>query len=481
RAEEVRMNDHHDMESALRASLHDHALRAPSGEQLAEQIIAEAGHPMRVGSRRRQWRTWTLPLASAAAVAAVAVTVVGINSAHHVVDRPNPVPPAASASTSMPTTPTTAPTQTPTTPALTTNPAGPIVANTVGLHDFRVIDLSFVSQDEGWALGTADCLSGPVRPCAAMVQTIDGGTTWHSMPQPAGANVPLLGCADPCIRGIRFATSKIGYAFGSSALFMTTDGGRSWTRQSGGAVALETLDNNVIRVVTTIAGCEPPGCTYTIRTAGIGSASWHDVPLLATSGGASTGVALSRTGQSAVLAVFANAAGGASSETTGVYVSSNDGRSWTARGEPCPQTGGGAAGNEVDSSALTTAADGSVTVLCTPRAAQNGLAFTSTAPSVMSAFAPGSSEALTRVGAGPISAIGAASAQVVIAADAGGVYRSVDGGSSFSRLAGGASTPIGAQWIGFESATVGRALSESGATIWTTHDAGLTWTRYTFG
>lgn len=477
------MSNNDDMKSQLRAGLHARALRAPSGEQLAEQIIADLAHTAPIRSRSRHWQSWMLPLASAAAVAVIAATVVGINQAGHVANRPDPIPPVASGTTPTQTAPTAAPSMTPTkaqTPDARATASVPIVSTAVGLRAFRVIDLSFVSQDEGWALGTADCLTGPVRSCAAMVHTTDGGLTWRSMPQPAGANVPLPDCADPCIHNIRFATPKIGYAFGPAALFMTTDGGLSWSRQSGGAQALETLDNNVIRVVTATPDCSPPGCAYTVRTAGIGSANWRDVPLTATSGGASTGVALSRTGQTAALAVFANQAGGAEHETTKVYVSSNDGQSWTDRGEPCPQVGGGAGGNEVDSTALTTAEDGSITVLCTPRGAQSGAAFTSTAASGTATFQPGNSGAFTRVGAGNVSAIGAATARIIVAADAGGAYRSVDGGMSYSRLADGSATPVGAQWIGFESATAGRALSEDGATIWTTRDAGLTWTRYTF-
>ena len=104
-----------------------------------------------------------------------------------------------------------------------------------------------------------------------MVRTTDGGVTWHGMKPPPSANVPMLVCEDPCIQDIRFATDQIGYAYGPSAFFMTTDGGVTWQRAPGGADALETLDGNVIRVVDQVGGGCVPGCDYNVETAPIGS------------------------------------------------------------------------------------------------------------------------------------------------------------------------------------------------------------------
>jgi len=457
-----------DIETALRASLAEHARHAPAADVLAERIIAGAQRqpPERERRRSRQWRTWTLPLIAAGSVAAVAAALVGVTQFHRSAELK---PPAVSHTSVVPApTPTTAPA--PTSPAPKPSKTTTRAAVTdVGLTHFLVMDVTFVGADRGWALGTADCLDASGGPCAAMVRTTDGGATWHSM-KPPPANVALLDCTDPCIRSVRFATDQIGYAYGSSALFMTTDGGTTWQRQRGGAAALETLDGNVIRVVTSVAGCSPPGCHYNVSTAPIGSAHWQGVDLVGDQG-SGVGAALVRTGSRAFIEVFGHVAGGGQDATSILYASDDDGATWARRGEPCPQSGG-----EVDSKAITTAPDGSVTVLCTRRAAL-GTQFTSTSSDGGASFRPGGRDAL---GAAPITALGAASAAVLfVSSDA--TYRSPDGGSTWLRLrANGGSGPGPATFIGFESATVGRAIADSGRTIWTTRDAGLTWTPYTF-
>ncbi len=93
--EEARMNDHTDIEAALRASLAAHAKAAPAAGTLPERIVAEVDHlsPAQPPRRPRQWRTWTLPLVAAGAVAAVAVALVGVSQFHHDADHKQPAVP----------------------------------------------------------------------------------------------------------------------------------------------------------------------------------------------------------------------------------------------------------------------------------------------------------------------------------------------------------------------------------------------------
>src|SRR6185437_4991708 len=178
-----------------------------------------------------------------------------------------------------------------------TQPSSPVTPSTTMTVDgvnpnellthVRVLDLTFVSDTEGWALATADCLdpTSTAPACPAMLHTTNAGTSWTAVPNPP-ANVPInSSCAEPCIQHIRFATDRIGYAYGSTTLLMTIDGGKSWSRQPGGADALETLDGNVIRVSTQCL----PGCPYRVQTAPIGSSSWHSVALPGTQAAMNSG------------------------------------------------------------------------------------------------------------------------------------------------------------------------------------------------
>jgi photosystem II stability/assembly factor-like uncharacterized protein len=469
------MND--DFENRLRAELADQARHAPHGDALAEQIIAASSRrgPAEVTSlhQHRHPRTWMYPLIAAAAVAAVALTLFGVSrlggSNEHVAGGGTTTPATTQHATS--TAPSHSPTESssPVTPSTTMTVDG-VNPNELLTH-VRVLDLTFVSDTEGWALATADCLdpTSTAPACPAMLKTTNAGTSWTAVPNPP-ANIPIdSSCAEPCIQHIRFATDQIGYAYGSTTLLMTVDGGKTWTRQPGGADALETLDGNVIRVSTACL----PGCPYRAQTAPIGSASWHAVALPGAQAGMNSGVGLTRTGARAFIAIYGHVAGGASSATSVLFTSADNGASWQNRGEPCRQS----SGQEIDTSQLTSAADGSVTVLCTTRGGQ-GQQFTETSTDGGITFRPGALDAL---GAAPVSAIGAAtSSELFVSSD--DTYRSVNGGRTWTRQhANGGTGPAELSWFGFESSTAGRAVSADGSVIWTTQDAGLTWTAHSFG
>jgi photosystem II stability/assembly factor-like uncharacterized protein len=87
--------------------------------------------------------------------------------------------------------------------------------------------MSFVSDERGFALGTAGC--GRER-CPAVLGTTDGGRTWTRLGAPdATAPGPDGRCSAeevPCADEVRFATPLIGYAYDPS-LYVTTDG--SWS------------------------------------------------------------------------------------------------------------------------------------------------------------------------------------------------------------------------------------------------------------
>ena len=80
---------------------------------------------------------------------------------------------------------------------------------TVAAGPIDVQDVSFVSADQGWALGSGE-----------LVTTTDGGASWTRLPgPPAGA------------AHIRFASPEVGYAWSTAgSLWITTDGAASWRR-----------------------------------------------------------------------------------------------------------------------------------------------------------------------------------------------------------------------------------------------------------
>ncbi|MGI8679870.1 MAG: hypothetical protein ACR2LX_14555 [Jatrophihabitans sp.] len=466
-----------DVTAALRRSLVDNAADAPSAEALTEQIIADVEQspaqfgsprgPDRPGSGRSAGVPW---LAAAAVIAAlvgivVAVVAYGPHPGRQTVAQSTAVPSPVTSDAPHTTAPTTHIT---TAPRATGSASRAVLPST--LTNVRVVDATFTGQDSGWALASADCLLHKGR-CTALLRTTDG-TVWTSHPNTPFNVAGVNGCAAPCVQNIRFATADIGYAYGPAALYLTTDGAASWQRLAGGADALETLDGNVVRISDN-GGC-PPGCRYTVRTSGIGQTKWTTVPLPGNPG-RGVDVTLARTGRTAFLQSYGNTAGGAQARSV-LWTSGDDGRSWTNRGEPCPQRGG-----EVDGTALTSAADGSATVLCRER--QTGDQFVTTSSDGGRTFHAGRGVLPGSTGANSAGAtgFGAASSSTVLVAR-GHTYRTTNGGDAFALLGlNGGTTPGNPMYIGFASADTGHAISSDGSTIWTTHDAGNSWIPVQFG
>jgi hypothetical protein len=274
-------------------------------------------------------------------------------------------------------------------------------------------------------------------------------------------------CADVCVSHVRFATDQTGYVFGPSALFVTTDGGAHWIRQAGGASALETLDGNVIRVTSTGSGCPGP-CQFQVETAPLGGSVWTSSALPAVPTGM-LGVTLARVGSHAYLLFTGHLNGGAESPPTAFYVSSDDGRTWSEPAQPC--------GRNLTAEVLTTAPDGTVLIGCVDRATRHVSIASSTDNGATFTVRP------IDLYADQLSVIGAASRDTVfVMADV--LYRVT--GTQASKVQQNSIGPLGASWIGFESATTGHVLESAaspdtrGSALYTTADGGATWTRHVF-
>jgi photosystem II stability/assembly factor-like uncharacterized protein len=273
-------------------------------------------------------------------------------------------------------------------------------------------------------------------------------------------NVPgVRGCKAPCVEHLRFATDQIGYAFGPGAFFMTTDGGRSWQRQPGGAIAVETADQNVVRVTSSGTGC-PAWCDIKVETAPMGTTVWTTVSLPSPVGG--DGFAFDRQGADVYLLSLGSPAGGTDSARSTLFRSIDDGATWQQLKEPCPQVG-----REVDSTAIGAGAAGRASVICYVRGTDRWFAATST----------DNGASFTRGGDLPIGTVDGITgdpATVLAVRGRQGLRVSHDRGRTWHRI----DEPFGpVTFAGFESTTVGRVIANGGRTIWTTYDAGRTWHR----
>jgi len=355
-----------------------------------------------------------------------------------------------------------------TTPSMAVPAGGPVP------QGFTAADFTSVSPTLGWVLGTAPCAAAP---CTSIVRSADGGKTWVGLPAPTAEleDAGATACAGKaCVRGIRFADAAVGYVYGSTGLYLTTDGGGSWTKAAGQADAIEAGNGTVIRVSHDTEGC-PPGCTFQISTAPVGSTDWHParVPGASLLG---TYVQLVRTGKLAFVQIYANPAGGAEDAHARLLASTDDGQSWTTHDDPCGTRGGA----EADGAQLTTGDDGSLSILCVPRG--GGTDFVITSLDGGGHFGTPRDLTTGTLGDG----LAAASGRMLVATAMNGttftLYRSTDAGSTWKQVAtapapgrySGGSTPIG-----FQNPTVGRFATHTHALL-STADGGATWTTYTF-
>jgi photosystem II stability/assembly factor-like uncharacterized protein len=236
--------------------------------------------------RRRPRAVWPLALVTAAAVAA-AVALVAVNLTGggggprvHIGDTIAPAGGTlATTPTSVVATPTTAtrvpiagpPAASPPSSAVVTVPPLSVPAG------FQPAAVTFVSPDEGWALGTAPCAAGR---CLTLARTFDAGNTWGTVDAPDAGNVSTASQAQI---SVRFADPSDGWVYvtgqsGLSRLWSTHDGGQSWRPVSlsvltGGSVEDLEAANHLVQVAV-LSGHDG---TVHIETSPVTDDKWADV------------------------------------------------------------------------------------------------------------------------------------------------------------------------------------------------------------
>ena len=351
---------------------------------------------------------------------------------------------------------------------------------------FLVLSMSFVSDSQGFALGTVPCGAGR---CVALLTTTDGGAAWRALTPPTrtAASYGICAHGSPCVQQVRFATPRIGYAFDPS-LLMTTDGGRSWRRlPAAGVSSLEAANGTVVRVASPRPGCS--GLPYQVQSGPSGGTAWAALP--APPIVMICPPVLYRQGSRLVLVGYGNAAGGVPA-TARIDRSANDGRTWSAGPDRCGGKDGYASG-------VAIAPPDVLVLLCRHQmplpSGRYGPAWVRVSTDGGAAFGPDQTvPSLASAEKGFITGyqIAAASAGRLLVTETGStdsyVLLSTDGGQTWSttlRPAGatdgtatGPGTP-GLILVGFQDGRTARIAQDG--TVWTTTNGGRTWRPGSFG
>jgi hypothetical protein len=325
--------------------------------------------------------------------------------------------PASSAPASSAPTPTGA--------SAAASPSAPSSSAPASIRpSFAASDVSFVSTQRGWVLGSGQLLT-----------TDDGALSWTVLPAPPAG-----------VTHLRFATSSDGYAWSTGGgLWLTTDGAASWQPGRLGQVLwLETASG----WVWAIAGPQPYPDVW---RAPVGSTVWTNL-------GATPD-------RSATLLVHGPAAYVVGQEGAGPIPPSVEAYTGTEAGRhqavPCP------ASLPVPYAELGASTDGSLVLVCDVQgqSAEYDLAYAST----------DGGSSWTAITAPPAWSNGVTAITGKRFSWNGNVLVS-SGGAWTVALAG----PRGGfLLVGFETDQQGVALAADGA-LWITRDGGSTWSRVSF-
>jgi hypothetical protein len=192
---------------------------------------------------------------------------------------------------------------------------------------FGVAAASFVTADQGWALGSTGCPG-----CAGIAVTHDAGKTWSALPSPP-ASLYWYDHQPSAVSNIAFANNSDGYLF-TPGLYATVDGGHSWTDQQLTGVKSLTIAGGYAYALTANAS-DSPELLYRSQ---LGSNSWQPVIL---AGAPGQGQSFTTAAAGSALVLMQNGLAG-STFVEHLFVSTDAGRSWQPRTMPCTVADGGA-------------------------------------------------------------------------------------------------------------------------------------------
>jgi photosystem II stability/assembly factor-like uncharacterized protein len=147
---------------------------------------------------------------------------------------------------------------------------------------FHAASISWTSPQQGWVLGAAPCGG---KTCTDVIGTTDGGGAWAVLSKVPAA-IPVFGKpTSNIVTELRLATPQVGWAFAPD-LYLTTTGGRSWTRQPvpGGGKQILALAASATTAYAVVSPCVfgQGDCGKPLslwRASTHAASSWHKVTL----------------------------------------------------------------------------------------------------------------------------------------------------------------------------------------------------------
>ena len=368
---------------------------------------------------------------------------------------------------------TTSTTTTSVEPSTTTAPSPTVPTGSPVPSGFEPGSVTFVSATTGFVIGIDS--TSAAGSCVALARTSDAGATWVSLPAPPAVYVNRFGTSAtaPAVSEVRFADALDGWIYGPS-LFATHDGGATWQQLDlgGSVVALETSGGFVDAVVSPCSTQETCSGSLRLEQAPATGGSFTTVltgPIVQSS---STGVlALSLHAP----AGFVNL-GGVGSPQNGLWAtrSLENPRGWNPFANPCAVS----AGYSLDAFVAP-----DVTSLYSLCSGEGG------AGSVMKEVVKTQGGQSTVVGQPPpggdpegLAATSSGTLVVSAASGASELYRSTDGGATWTTAVTFADGGIGFNDLGFTTSTQGVVIHGQpgppngyASQLLMTYDGGATW------
>jgi photosystem II stability/assembly factor-like uncharacterized protein len=228
----------------------------PADDLRWQRIVREA--------RRGRQSRWLATVGGVAAAGVVAATLAfGPQVADTLRGTPQPGPAApASQSAARSAAPTphvsSAPLPNPTTGSSTSSPTGAQSSTASASPEagtFVAGSLSNSGNKRLYLLGNSQC--GDSR-CPVLQTSSDNGRTWEV--------VHTFSAQDTDLTQVRFANPEVGWAYGTSSIRMTRDGGRTWHGYPfPGDAVLDLESNGKVVIVTSSSQCASGTCSGVLR------------------------------------------------------------------------------------------------------------------------------------------------------------------------------------------------------------------------